>query len=325
MAKAVRIHQTGGPEVLSVETIDVPQPGAHEILIRQRAIGINYIDIYHRTGLYKLLGYPIGLGLEAAGTVEQLGAQVTHFKAGDRVAYCGGPVGAYGEYRAIAAKHVVKLPESISFEQAAAVMVKGLTAHYLLYKTFAVQRGDRVLIHAAAGGVGLMACQMAKHLGATVIGTVGNAEKAALAKENSCDFPILYTRENVVEKVREYSEGKGVDVVYDSVGKTTFMDSLDCLKKFGMMVSFGQSSGAIPPLDISILSQKGSLYLTRPTLMTYIEEYEAYAAAARELFDLIERQVIHIRIGGLYHLDEVRQAHIDLESRKTMGALVLTV
>lgn len=325
MAQVVRIHTTGGPEVLTVEDAPILQPGSNEVLIRQRAIGVNFIDIYHRTGLYKLMNYPIGLGLEAAGVVEQVGKAVYHLQPGDRVAYCGGPVGAYAEYRTIPAKNVIKLPDSISNEQAAAVMLKGLTAHYLLYLTFAVQKGDTVLIHAAAGGVGLIACQIARHLGATVFGTVGNEEKAALAKENGCHYPLIYTHEDWVAKIRDITGGKGVDVVYDSVGKTTFMDSLDCLKKFGMMVSFGQSSGPVPPLDIAVLSQKGSLYLTRPTLMTHIEDYEAYARNAAKLFELIEKKVVNVRIGGLYHLDEVKQAHTDLESRKTTGALILQI
>ena len=307
MAKIIRIHETGGPDVLKIEDAAVPSPGASEVLIHQRAIGVNYIDIYHRTGLYKLMNYPVGLGLEAAGVVEKVGSSVTRVKPGDRVAYCGGPIGAYAEYRCIPARNVIVLP------------------HYLTYLTFRVQPGDTVLVHAAAGGVGLIACQMAKHLGATVIGTVSSEEKAVLARDNGCDYPIIYTQDDLVEKVKEYTAGRGVDVVYDSVGKTTFMDSLDCLKQFGMMVSFGQSSGAIAPLDPAILSQKGSLYLTRPTLMDHIENADHYAANAKTLFDLIARKVVNIRIGGLYHLEEVRKAHIDLESRKTTGALILQV
>ena len=325
MAKIIRIHETGGPDVLKIEDAAVPSPGASEVLIHQRAIGVNYIDIYHRTGLYKLMNYPVGLGLEAAGVVEKVGSSVTRVKPGDRVAYCGGPIGAYAEYRCIPARNVIVLPDSITNEQAAAAMLKGLTAHYLTYLTFRVQPGDTVLVHAAAGGVGLIACQMAKHLGATVIGTVSSEEKAVLARDNGCDYPIIYTQDDLVEKVKEYTAGRGVDVVYDSVGKTTFMDSLDCLKQFGMMVSFGQSSGAIAPLDPAILSQKGSLYLTRPTLMDHIENADHYAANAKTLFDLIARKVVNIRIGGLYHLEEVRKAHIDLESRKTTGALILQV
>ncbi len=323
MGQIVRIHATGGPEVLKVEDAPIIQPGVSEVLIHQRAIGVNYIDIYHRTGLYKLMSYPIGLGMEASGVVEKAGKSVTNVKEGDRVAYCGGPVGAYAEYRTIPARHVIKLPDTISHEQAAAVMLKGLTAHYLTYLTFRIHPGDTVLIHAAAGGVGLIACQMAKHLGATVLGTVSTEEKAILARENGCDYPILYTQEDLVEKVRDITGGKGVDVVYDSVGKTTFNASLDCLKRFGMIVSFGQSSGLIPAFDPQILSQKGSLYLTRPTLMHHIENYDEYTANAETLFELIAKKIVNVRIGGLYHLEEVKQAHIDLESRKTTGALIL--
>ncbi len=325
MALAVRIHETGGPEVLKLEDMPITAPGANEILIRQRAIGVNFIDIYHRTGLYKLLGYPVGLGMEAAGVIEAVGSNVEHFAPGDRVAYCGGPVGAYAEYRTLPARYAIPLPDTITDEVAAAAMLKGLTAYYLLRLTFQVHAGDTVLIHAAAGGVGLLACQLAKSLGATVIGTVSTSEKATLAAENGCDHPLLYTQEDWVERIKEITGGKGVDVVYDSVGKTTFNQSLDCLKRFGMMVSFGQSSGAIPAFDPAILSQKGSLYLTRPTLMHHIEDYDAYTAHAAALFDLIHKRVLTIRIGGLYHLGEVKQAHIDLESRKTTGALILQV
>lgn len=324
MALVVKIHETGGPEVLCVEDAPIPAPGANEVLIRQKAIGVNYIDVYHRTGLYKLLGYPVGLGMEAAGVVEAIGSQVTNFAEGDRVAYCGGPVGAYAEYRTIPARCVVRLPEGITEAVAAAGLLKGLTAHYLLHATFQVRNGDAILFHAAAGGVGLIACQMAKALGATVIGTVGSQEKAALARENGCEHPVLYTQENWVQQVKDLTGGKGVDVVYDSVGKTTYMQSLDCLKRFGMMVSFGQSSGPIPAFDPQILSQKGSLYLTRPTLMHHIEDYDTYARMAAEFFALVLARKVTVRIGGLYHLDEVKQAHIDIESRKTTGALVLT-
>jgi len=323
MALTVRIHETGGPDVLKLEDMPIQAPGANEVLIRQRAIGVNFIDVYHRTGLYKLLGYPIGLGMEAAGVIEAVGANITHFAAGDRVAYCGGPVGAYAEFRTLPARYVIPLPHAITDEVAAAGLLKGLTAYTLMRLTFQLHKGDTVLIHAAAGGVGLLACQLAKHIGATVIGTVGTAEKAALARENGCDHTLLYTQEDWVEKVKDITQGKGVDVVYDSVGKTTFMQSLDCLKRFGMMVSFGQSSGAVPALEPNILSQKGSLYLTRPTLMHHIEDTDAYVKYSTDLFDLIARKILTIRIGGLYHLSEVKQAHMDLESRKTMGALIL--
>lgn len=325
MALTVKIHQPGGPDALCVEDAPVPQPGVNEVLVRQRAIGVNFIDIYHRTGLYKLLGYPVGLGMEAAGVVEAVGAHVEGFREGDRVAYCGGPVGAYAQYRTIPARFLVKLPEGITDEVAAAGLLKGLTAHFLLNQTFQVRAGDAILFHAAAGGVGLIACQMAQALGAKVIGTVGNAEKADLAKANGCQHPLLYTDENWPQKVRELTAGQGVDVAYDSVGKNTYLGSLDALKRFGMLVCFGQSSGPIPPLDPQLLSQKGSLYLTRPTLLHHIEDPATYQRMATAFFDLVLQKKVTIRIGGLYHLGEVKQAHIDLESRKTTGALVLTV
>ena len=323
MAQAVRVHEVGGPEVLVVDDITPAVPGDHEVLIRQYAIGVNYIDIYHRTGLYKLLNYPVTLGLEGAGVIEHLGSTVTGFAIGDRVAYCGGPVGAYAQYRTIPAKHIVKLPDAVSFEQAAGGILKGLTAHVLLTRTFAVQPGDTVLIHAAAGGVGLIACQMAKQLGATVIGTTSSDEKAALARENGCDHTILYTREDVAQKVRELTQGQGADVVYDSVGQSTFMGSLDSLKRFGMLVNFGQSSGAIPPFDISLLAQKGSLYLSRPTLLHHIEDVDYYASGSAAVLDMMAKGALTIRVGGTYPLEKAKQAHIDLESRKTKGALVL--
>lgn len=323
MVQAIRIHETGGPEVLRLEEVELLPPGQNEAQIRQTAVGVNFIDIYHRTGLYKLMSYPIGLGLEGAGVVEHVGGGVTNVVPGDRVAYCGGPVGAYASARNIPASHLVKLPDNLPDPVAAAAMVKGITAHYLLRKSFKVQKGDTVLIHAAAGGVGLIACQWARHLGASVLGTVGTKAKAELAMANGCDHAIIYTQEKLVERVREITGGKGVDAVYDSIGKTTFMDSLDCLKRFGMLVSFGQASGPVPPFDMSLLAQKGSLYITRPTLMHYIDDAAYYAQAAAELFDLIAKGVIKITIGQTYKLADAKQAHIDLESRKSTGALVL--
>ena len=323
MSQAIRIHETGGPDALVLEEIEPGQPAEGEILLHQTAIGLNFIDIYHRSGLYKLPSYPHGLGLEAAGVVEAVGEGVTRFKPGDRVAYCGGPPGAYAGQRVIPARLAVRIPEGISDQVAAASLLKGLTAHFLLTKTFPVQKGDTVLIHAAAGGVGLIACQLAKHLGATVIGTVGSDKKARLARENGCDHAIVYTREKIVPRVREITGGKGVEVVYDSVGKNTFMDSLDALKKFGMMVSFGNASGPVPAIEPLLLSQKGSLYLTRPTLMHHIEDPIAYAAHAAELFQMIGQGIIKITIGGTYKLADVKRAHMDLEARKTTGALVL--
>lgn len=325
MAKAIRIHQTGGPDVLQLDELHVPEPRAGEVLVRQTAVGVNFIDIYHRSGLYKLPSYPSGLGMEAAGVVEKLGEGVNHLAPGDRVAYSGGPTGAYTDRRVLPAKFVVKLPDGISDEIAAAAMVKGLTAQYLLRHSFRIEKGHTVLIHAAAGGVGLIACQWAKYLGARVFGTVSSEEKAQLAKANGCDHPIVYTKDNFVQKIKELTAGQGVDAVYDSVGKDTFMDSLDCLKKFGTLVSFGQASGKIPPFDIALLSQKGSLFLTRPTLMHHIEDEQTYRQNAAELFDLIARKAIKIEISGRYKLENAAQAHRDLESRKTTGALVLTV
>ena len=322
MAQAIKITGPGGPEVLKLEEIEPARPQAGEALIRQTAIGINFIDTYHRSGLYKLPSYPAGVGMEAAGIIEEAG-QGSGLETGDRVAYCGGPPGAYAAYRTMPAKYLVKIPEGISDQIAAASMLKGLTAHYLLRLTYRVQKGDTILIHAAAGGVGLIACQWAKHLGATVIGTVSNEEKALLAKANGCDHAIVYTKENFVQKVKEITEGRGVSVVYDSVGKTTFMDSLDCLKKFGMMVSFGNASGPIPPIEPLLLSQKGSLYLTRPSLMHHMEDADAYARNAAELFDLIAGKIINVRIDRICKLSEATQVHIDLESRKTSGAVIL--
>jgi NADPH:quinone reductase len=323
MAQAIRIHKTGGVEVLSIEDIDIARPGAGEALVRQTAVGINFIDIYHRTGLYPLPSYPAGLGLEAAGVVEQVGEGVHALKTGDRVAYCGGVTGAYASYRVMPAERLVPIPENVSDETAAAVMLKGLTTHYLLRSTFRVQKGDTILIHAAAGGVGLLVCQWAKYLGARVIGTVSTNAKAALAQQHGCDHPIIYTRENVPEKVKEITKGKGVEVVYDSVGRTTFMDSLDCLVPFGMMVSFGQSSGPVLPFDISVLSQKGSLYLSRPTLMHHIVDATIYQQNARELFELVDQNILKVFIGETYALKEAAQAQSDLEARRTTGALVL--
>ena len=323
MAKAVRIHAPGGSGALRYEEVPTVLPGAGEVLLRQTAIGLNYIDIYHRTGLYTLPEYPVTLGLEACGYVEQVGAGVTDFAHGDRVAYGGGPVGAYAEYRTMPAKFLVKIPDTVSDEQAAGLMVQGITAHFLVNRTFKLGKGQTCLIHAAAGGVGVLLSQWAKYLGATVIGTVSTDEKAAIAKENGCDHAIIYTRENVPEKVRELTGGKGVDVVYDSVGRDTFMDSLDCLKTLGMMVSYGQASGPIPPFDISLLMQKGSLFLTRPSMMHYMQDLNLYRQSADELFSLVGQGIIKVHIGQTFPLSEAARAHDALESRKTQGATVL--
>lgn len=322
MTQAIRIAQPGGPEVLIEENADPGKPQAGEVLLRQTAIGVNFIDIYHRTGLYKLPAYPAGIGLEATGVVEKAGQGAT-FKPGDRVAYTGGTPGAYASHRVIADTHLVALPSHIPDDVGAAIMLKGLTAQYLLRQTFRVQEGDTVLIHAAAGGVGTIACQWAKHLGATVIGTAGTPEKADLARKHGCDHVILYRGENLVARVRDITQGRGVDVVYDSVGKSTFMDSLDCLKKLGMMVSFGNASGPVPPIEPLLLTQKGSLYLTRPSLWHYADDTKAYRAMAAELFALVGKGVIKVQIGGKYRLCDAAQAQTDLESRKTTGSLLL--
>jgi len=322
MPHAIRIHETGGPEVMVWEEVDVGDPGPGQVRLRQTAVGLNFIDVYHRTGLYPLPELPAVLGREAAGEVDAVGAGVSGLAVGDRVAY---PIvaGSYCEMRLIDANVIVPLPDSISDQQAAAVMLKGMTVQYLLRRTYRVAEGDTVLFHAASGGVGLIACQWAKHLGATVIGTVGSDEKADLARAHGCDHPVVYTRENFVERVRELTGGQGVPVVYDSVGRATFEDSLDCLKPMGLMVSFGQSSGAIPPIDLQILAHKGSLFLTRPTLMTYAARRDEMLAGARKLFDVIERGAVKIEIGQTYALRDAAQAHRDLEARRTTGSTVL--
>ena len=324
MTHAIRIHQTGGPEVLRWEEIEVGKPGRGEVRLRHTAVGLNYIDVYHRTGLYPIQT-PAIPGLEAAGVVEEVGVGVTDLKAGDRVAYASPPVGAYSESRLMPADRLVKLPADISDTTAAAMMLRGMTAQYLLRRTFVVKPGDTILIHAAAGGVGLIVCQWAKHLGATVIGTVGSEEKAALARAHGCDHAIIYTREDFVARVTEITGGRKVDVVYDSVGKDTFLKSLDCLKPLGMIVSFGQSSGPVAPFDPGVLSAKGSLFLTRPTIMNYTERREDLVASARDLFEVVQQGHVRIEIGQTYPLKDAAQAHRDLEARKTTGSTVLTI
>ncbi len=322
MAKAIRIHETGGPEVLRVEDADVGSPGAGQARVRHAAIGVNFIDTYHRTGLYKL-PLPTGLGLEGAGVVEEVGPGVTHVRPGDRVGYAGGPPGAYSEARLVPADRLVKLPAGIPDRQAAAMMLKGLTVWSLVRRVHAVQRGETVLFHAAAGGVGLIAMQWLKALGATVIGTVGSDETAALAKANGCDHAIVYTREDVPKRVRELTGGAGVPVVYDSVGKSTFQGSLDSLAPLGLMVSFGNASGAVPPVDISQLAAKGSLFLTRPTIMTYLAKRADLEAGAAELFEIVRSGKVKIDVRGSYPLADAARAHRDLESRKTTGSIIL--
>jgi len=326
MTHAIRFHQTGGPEVLRWEEVTAGDPGAKEARVRQHAIGLNFIDIYHRSGQYAL-PLPSGIGLEGAGVVEALGtevsAEVADIKVGDRVAYAGGPTGAYAEARLIPADRLVKLPQHIDFRQAAAMMLQGMTAQYLLRRTYPVQAGDTILIHAAAGGVGLIVCQWAKALGATVIGTVSSDAKVDLARTHGCDHTIIYTRENFTRRVREITGGAGVAVVYDSIGKDTFMGSLDCLRPLGMMASFGSASGPVPPFDIGLLAQKGSLFLTRPTLFSYTAKRADLVRTAAELFDVVQSGKVKIEINQTYALKDAAQAHRDLESRKTTGSTIL--
>lgn len=321
MTHAIRIHRIGGPEVLQWEAIDVPSPAPGEVRVRHAAVGLNFIDTYHRTGLYPL-PLPAGIGLEGAGTVEALGEGVSDLAVGDRVAYAGGPVGAYAEVRNIPAHRLLKLPDAISFDTAAAMMLQGLTAAYLLRKTYCVQPGDAVLIHAAAGGVGLIACQWAKALGAKVIGTVGSAAKGELAKSHGCDHVINYSTENFTQRVREITGGEGVAVVYDGVGKDTFAGSLDSLRPMGMMVTYGNASGPVPPLDLLLLSQKGSLFVTRPTLMNYTARREDLLALGEELFAVVASGQVKIEVHQRYALRDATQAHIDLEARKTTGSTI---
>ncbi len=322
-AHAIRFERTGGPEVLRWEEVEVPAPGPGEALLRQTAIGVNFIDVYHRTGLYPVPSFPSGIGMEAVGMVEAIGPGVTEVSPGDRVAYASLPIGGYAEWRCMPAERLVRVPPGISDEEAAAMMLKGMTAQYLLRRTYRVQPGDTIVFYAAAGGVGSIACQWAKHLGAEVIGVVGSDEKAALARELGCDHTIVYTRERVPERVRALTGGKGVPVVYDSVGKATFFDSLDCLAPRGLMVSFGNASGPVPPFDIQQLALRGSLYLTRPTLATYTATREELLATAEELFDVVLSKAVRIRIGLRVPLREAARAHEALESRSTTGAIVL--
>ena len=322
MSKRIIFNTVGGAEVLRAEDIEVGHPGAGEARVRQHAAGLNYIDVYHRAGVYPAT-LPSAIGLEGAGVVEALGEGVDDLQVGDRVAYAGGPLGGYAEARVMPADRLVRLPDTISFEQAAAMMLKGLTAQYLLRRTYRLQPGDTVLIHAAAGGVGLIACQWAKALGATVIGTVGSDAKAALAGANGCDHPIVYTRENFVERVRTITGGEGVPVVYDSIGKDTFMDSLSCLRPLGMMVTFGNASGVVPPFDIGELSRRGSLFLTRPSLVTYAAKRADLLAMAAELFEVVEAGKVRIEINQRYPMTDAVQAHRDLEARRTTGSTIL--
>jgi len=322
MAKAIRINKTGGPEVLQLEEVQVGDPGPGQARVRHTAIGVNYLDTYQRSGLYPM-PLPMGAGNEAAGVVEAVGQGVTLVKAGDRVAYCGGAPGAYAESRLFAADRLVKVPEGVSDELAASIMLKGMTTWYLIHRTYKVQPGDTVLFHAAAGGVGQIAVQWLKALGATVIATVGSDAKAKIVKSLGADHVIVYTRENFTERVKEISGGKGLPVVYDSVGKTTFDGSLDCLRPLGLMVSFGNASGPVPPLNLGLLSAKGSLFITRPTLASYIGTRENLEAASGALFDVVKSGKVKVDISARYKLADAVQVHKDLEARKTTGSVVM--
>ena len=322
---AIQIQQFGGPEVMQLVDVDVGEPGPGEIRIRHHACGLNFIDIYQRTGLYQN-PLPLMLGMEGAGVVEAVGEGVTHLKAGDRAAYASNPPGAYSQARVMPAKTVVKLPDAIDYETGAAMMLKGLTVQYLLKKTLpagGLQAGDFVLFHAAAGGVGLIACQWAKALGLQLIGTAGSDEKCALARAHGAAFTINYQREDFVARVKEITGGQGLKVVYDSVGKDTFVRSLDCLRAFGLAANFGNASGKVPPIDVGLLAAKGSIYVTRPTLFTHIATREATQAMADDLFAVVTSGAVKIRIDQRYPLAEVAQAHRDLEARKTTGCSVL--
>lgn len=322
MVKAIRMSRSGGPEVMEYVDVAVGDPGPGELRISQKAIGLNYIDVYFRDGHYPQ-EYPAGLGMEGAGVVEAVGTGVTHLKVGDRVAYASRPTGAYAEARVMPAAAVVRLPNSISFETGAAMMLQGLTVQYLFRRTFPLQGGETILFHAAAGGVGLIACQWARALGVTMIGTVGSDEKAALAKSHGCVHTINYNTENFVERVKELTQGKGVPVVYDSIGKDTFTGSLDCLSPLGMMVSYGSASGAVEPFSMQELASRGSLYVTRPTLFTHIARRDDLDAMAADLFGMVDGGKITIEINQRYALKDAAQAHRDLESRKTTGSSIL--
>ncbi len=323
MTKAIRIYETGGPEVMRWEDVDPGQPEPGEALVRHEAVGLNFIDVYHRTGLYPLPALPATPGMEGSGIVEAIGEGVTEVAVGDRVAYAGIPPGAYAEVRRIPAHRLVQLPEKISFQQGAAMMLQGMTARYLLRGCYDVKKGDTILIHAAAGGVGSIVCQWAKHLGATVIGTVGSPAKAELARAHGCDHPILYNDEDFTARTKEITGGNGVDVVYDSVGQATFMQSLDCLRPMGMMVSFGQASGSVPPLDLGELAARGSLFLTRPSLMAYTAAREDLLNHAGDLFEVVQSGAVKIEVNQTYPLAEAARAHRDLEARKTTGSTIL--
>jgi NADPH2:quinone reductase len=320
--KAIRFEKTGGPEVLALTDIELPDPGPGFIRVRHKAIGVNYIDTYHRSGLYPVQ-LPSGLGLEAAGIVEAVGPGVLRFKTGDRVAYASGPLGAYAEGQNVPANRAVAIPQNLSEEVAAAALLKGMTAQYLLKRTYAIKAGETILFHAAAGGVGLIGCQWAKALGARVIGTAGSPEKAAIAKAHGCDEVILYRTEDVAKRVRDLTGGEGVPVVYDGVGKSTFMASLDSLRPRGLLASFGNASGAVTGVDLGLLAAKGSLYVTRPILFHYTASTEDLDATAADFFAVVLSGAVKIEIGRRYQLADAAKAHRDLEARETIGASIL--
>lgn len=323
MTKAMRVHKTGGPEVMQWEDVELPAPGKGEARIRHTAVGLNYVDTYQRSGLYPF-PLPMTIGSEGAGIVEAVGPEVTEVKVGDRVAYGNAPPGAYAEARNLPAHRLVKLPAGITDQQAASMMLKGLTAWYLIRTTYPIKKGDTVLFHAAAGGVGLIFGQWAKHIGATVIGTVGSADKAKLAKAHGYDHIINYKEQDFAAEVKKLAPG-GLPVVYDGVGKDTWDGSLNCLQPRGLMVSFGNASGAVPPVNLGILSTKGSLYVTRPTLATHVAKREDLVRGANELFDVVSKGIVKIEVNQTYPLKDAAQAHRDLESRKTTGSTVFTV
>ena len=323
MPHAIRVHQVGGPDVLEWEEVEVGEPGPGQVRIRQEAVGLNFIDVYHRTGLYKQ-DLPFTPGVEGAGIVEAVGSGVSGLEPGDRVAY-GGPIGGYAEVRLIPADRLVKLPDAISSEQAAAMMLQGMTAEMLLRRVYPVKSGDTILVHAAAGGVGLILCQWAKALGATVIGTVGSDEKAELVRAHGCDHPIVYTRQDFVAEVERITAGAKVPVVYDGVGRDTFMKSLDCLARRGMMVSYGNASGPVDPFPATILALKGSLFLTRPTLYDYVLDRADLEQSAQALFDVVASGKVKIEVKQRFALKDAAEAHHALEARKTSGSTILTI
>ena len=323
MPKALLLESPGGPENFKWRDVAMPEPAAGDVLLRQSCVGLNFIDIYHRTGFYALPAYPAVLGMEAVGIIEKLGPGVSGLAIGDRVGYGMGPTGAYAQYRTIAATRVVKLPDTLASEIAAASMLKGLTAHFLLRRTFSANSNHTILVHAAAGGVGMFLCQFAKYLGARVIGTVGSEAKAELARSNGCDEVILYRQQDVAKRVREVTNGQGVNTVYDAVGKDTYAVSLDCLMRFGLFVSYGQASGPLPPIDSQELSRRGSLFFTRPSLTHYMDDPEVYSATMGEVFQCLTQGILRVTVGQSYYLSDAASAHRDLEAGKTTGSTIL--